>query len=75
MSNTSFDLIDALANSKTSDANNVFNSIMQDKITSALDAEKINLANQVYNGVETSIEQEISTDAEVQGTETPAETE
>ena len=63
------DLINALANGKTSDANNTFNDLMSSKISVALDAKKIELANDVYNGVTDSIEQEISTD-EIQGTET-----
>ena len=63
------DLINALANGKTSDANNTFNDLMSSKISAALDAKKIELANDVYNGVTDSIEQEITTD-EVQGTET-----
>lgn len=63
------DLINALANSKTADANNVFNDLMASKLNSAIDAKKIELANDVYNGITDEIEQEISTD-EVQGTET-----
>ena len=63
------DLINALANGKTADANNTFNDLMSSKISAALDAKKIELANDVYNGVTDSIEQEITTD-EVQGTET-----
>jgi acetylglutamate kinase len=63
------DLINALASGKTSDANNTFNDLMSSKISAALDAKKIELANDVYNGVTDSIEQEIGTD-EVQGTET-----
>ena len=63
------DLINALANGKTSDANNVFNDLMASKLNSAIDAKKIEVANDVYNGVTNEIEQEISTD-EVQGTET-----
>lgn len=63
------DLINALASGKTSDANNTFNDLMSSKISVALDAKKIELANDVYNGVTDSIEQEISTD-EIQGTET-----
>lgn len=69
------ELIAALASGKTSAANNTFNSIMQDKISAALDARKIEIANSVYNGVEINTEQEISTDADVQRTETPAESE
>ena len=63
------DLIDALAASKTADANNTFNSLMQDKISAALDARKIEVANSVYNGIETEIQQEPA-DAEVQTVET-----
>lgn len=62
------DLINALAASKTADANNIFNAIMQDKITAALDARKIQIANDVYNGVETLQQEPV--DADVQTTET-----
>jgi acetylglutamate kinase len=68
------DLINALASGKTSDANNTFNDLMSSKISVALDAKKIELANDVYNGVTDSIEQEISTD-EIQGTETETDSE
>ena len=67
------DLIDALAGSKTADANNTFNSIMQDKISAALDARKIEIANDVYNGVETLQQEPV--DADVQATETIPEAE
>ena len=68
------DLINALASGKTSDANNTFNDLMSSKISVALDAKKIELANDVYNGVTDSIEQEISTD-EIQGTEAETDSE
>ena len=64
------DLIDALAKGKTSTANNVFNDLMGSKISAALDARKIELANQVYNGVEQEI-----TNADVQSAETESSTE
>ena len=66
------DLINALANGKTADANNTFNSLMQDKISVALDARKIEIANQVYNGVETELQQE-PVDADVQTIETESD--
>ena len=68
------DLIDALAGSKTADANNTFNALMQDKISSALDARKIEIANQVYNGVEPELQQE-PVDADVQTIETESDAE
>lgn len=68
------DLINALANGKTSNANNVFNDLMASKLNSAIDAKKIELANDVYNGVTNEIEQEMSTD-EVQGIETDTSSE
>lgn len=61
------DLIDALAGGKTADANNTFNSLMQDKISAALDARKIEIANDVYNGVATLQQEPV--DADVQATE------
>lgn len=51
-------LIDALASGSTSDANKAFDSIMKGKLETALDTKKIEMANQVYNGVE----QDITTD-------------
>lgn len=65
MSDTN-DLITALANNKTAEANNVFNDLMSAKISDALDARKIEIADDVYNGV--NVEQEI-VDADVQGNE------
>lgn len=58
------DLINALASGKTSSANTAFNDIMNSKLSAALDAQKIEIANDVYNG----IEQEI-TDADISGSE------
>lgn len=48
-------LIDALASGSTSDANKAFDSIMKSKLDTALDTKKIEMANQVYNGVEQDI--------------------
>lgn len=58
------DLINALAGSKTSEANNVFKDIMNSKISAALDAQKIEIANDTYNGVTQDI-----TDADISGSE------
>jgi hypothetical protein len=44
------DLIDFSANGDFNKANNIFNDIMAGRIQSALDQEKVALANQVYNG-------------------------
>jgi hypothetical protein len=63
MSDTN-DLITALANNKTAEANNVFNDLMSAKISDALDARKIEIADDVFNGVEQEI-----VDADVQGIE------
>jgi len=68
MTNT-IDLIDALANEKTANANNTFNDLMASKLNAAIDAKKIEIANDTYNGVTQELEQDIGTD-EVQGTET-----
>lgn len=68
------DLINALANGKTADANNTFNDLMASKLNAAIDAKKIEIANDTYNGVTQELEQEIGTD-EVQGTETVTDVE
>lgn len=66
------DLINALSDNKTSSANNVFNDLMASKLTAALDAKKIEIANDTYNNVTQELEQEIASD-EVQGNETVAD--
>lgn len=66
------DLINALANSKTADANNTFNDLMASKLNVAIDAKKIEIANDTYNGVTQELEQEIGNN-EVQGTETDSD--
>lgn len=48
-------LIDALASGSASDANKAFDSIMKSKLETAFDTKKIEMANQVYNGVEQDI--------------------
>lgn len=68
------DLINALANSKTSDANNTFNNLMASKLNVAIDAKKIEIANDTYNGITNNLEQEIGNN-EVQGTETNTDVE
>ena len=68
------DLINALASGKTSDANNTFNDLMASKLNAAIDAKKIEIANDTYNGVTNNLEQEISSN-EVQGTETSSDVE
>ena len=55
------DLITALANNRTAKANNVFNDLMSTKISNALDARKIEISDDVFNGVEQEI-----VDADVQ---------
>ena len=68
------DLINALSGDKTADANNVFNDLMASKLTAALDAKKIEIANDTYNNVTQELEQEIASD-ELQGIETVADSE
>jgi len=53
-------LITALNSGKQNDANKAFDAAMQNKINTALDAKKIELANDVYNGI---------TNAELQDTQ------
>lgn len=69
MSDTN-DLINALANNKTAEANNIFNDLMGAKISDALDARKIEIADNVYNGVEQEV-----VDADVQGIEIESDVE
>jgi hypothetical protein len=68
------DLINALASGKTSDANNTFNDLMASKLNAAIDAKKIEIANDTYNGAINNLEQEIGNN-EVQGTETNSDIE
>lgn len=58
--------INALNTNKTSDANDMFASLMSSKISAALDARKVEIANSVYNGVADDLGQE---DAEFQDSE------
>ena len=51
------ELINALQADKTADANNIFASVMHNKIGDAINDKKIALANQVYNG---AVEQEVT---------------
>ena len=68
------DLINALTSGKTSDANNTFNDLMASKLNAAIDAKKIEIANDTYNGAINNLEQEIGNN-EVQGTETNTDVE
>ena len=68
------DLINAIASGKTSDANNTFNDLMSSKLNAAIDAKKIEIANDTYNGAINNLEQEIGNN-EVQGTETNTDVE
>lgn len=49
-------LIDALANGDKSSANNVFNDIMNDRMQDSLDAKKIEIGTQLYNGTVTAVD-------------------
>lgn len=46
------DMIDFSANGDFNKANNIFDDLMAGRIQTALDQEKVALANQVYNGME-----------------------
>ena len=52
MTATIGDMIDFSTNGDFNKANNIFNDIMSGRIQSALDQEKVALANQVYNGTD-----------------------
>lgn len=55
--------IDALQNNNFNSAEELFNDILGDKVQQSLDAEKVSVADQIFNGVEPE-EMEID-DAEV----------
>ena len=44
------DLVQAAMNQDYTTANEIFNDMMSDKVSDALDQEKISIANQLYNG-------------------------
>lgn len=52
MTATIGDMIDFSTNGDFNKANNIFNDLMAGRIQSALDQEKVALANQVYNGAD-----------------------
>ena len=52
MSETTENLIGALEVGNFTSAEELFNTIMQDKVQDSLDTEKISVANQIFNGVE-----------------------
>ena len=56
------DMIDSIETGKNSDAGENFNSLIQDKMTAALDARKIELAQNIYSRHDN--EQEIDTVSE-----------
>ena len=45
-------MIDYAANQDFNAANNVFQELISQRMTDALDAEKVNVADQIFNGVE-----------------------
>ena len=55
-------LINSLQNDKIADANNLFNQALGAKITDALNTKKVELANQVYNGMELNADANTETD-------------
>ena len=46
------ELIDAIANNDTSSAMDIFNSIVSDKVSSAIDARKVEVAQSMFGSVE-----------------------
>lgn len=56
------DLVNSLQNDKIADANNLFNQALGAKITDALNTKKVELANQVYNGMELNADANTETD-------------
>lgn len=56
------DLVNSLQNDKIADANNLFNQALGAKITDALNTKKVELANQVYNGMELNTDANTETD-------------
>ena len=55
-------LIDALADGNKSDANNIFNDIMSDRMNDSLEAKKIEIGSQLYNGTVTAVDSESAED-------------
>jgi hypothetical protein len=73
MSNVN-DLIDALGSGDMGSAQTHFSSIMNDKVQSALDAKKVEVAQAMYaDQEELQIDTEVEFEDEVQGIETEAE--
>lgn len=65
-------MIDNIFAKNFAGAQTTFNDLVGDKMTAALDAEKIALAQQVYNGVEPDEEQlELDLEDDVEEEETP----
>lgn len=56
--------INAVQDKNFAEAEPMFKSIMQDRVTGALDIEKIAVADQFYNGVEPEEEPEVVSDDE-----------
>lgn len=51
-------LIDAIGQQDFVNANNMFNELIADRMTAALDQEKIAVAGQIFNGVEVTDEED-----------------
>lgn len=62
------DLIDAIQNQNFNSAKDTFDSLLSDKLTDALDAEKIVVADTIFNGAEDE-ELELDLDPEEEETE------
>lgn len=68
------DFIQAIDSGSNVEARNVFNTMMQDKLSAALDVKRAEVADRVYNAAETEqmeLEEpeEEFTDVDIQGTE------
>lgn len=50
--NPTLDLVNALQGSNFTSAEELFNGILGDKMQQSLDAEKVSVADQIFNGVE-----------------------
>ena len=59
--NPALDLVNALSVSDFNNAETLFKDILSDKVQQSLDAEKVSVADQIFNGVE-PVEMELNDD-------------
>lgn len=59
------DFIDSIADGNFNQAEKMFNSLVQDKVNSALDDERINVANDIYNSIDGELLQDDEDDLAV----------